>query len=92
MPKVLLEASAAGCAIITTDTIGCRDSIENGFSGELVKLKDIDDLTTTILKFIDDKKLREKYGKNAREYSFNNYSIVSVIEKHLNIYKKFDGE
>ena len=92
MPKVLLEASAAGCAIITTDTIGCRDSIIDGFSGELVKLKDINNLTDTILKFIEDKKLREKYGKNAREYAFNNYSIDMVIEKHLNIYKKFNEE
>ena len=45
----------------------------------------------TILKFIEDKKLREKYGKNAREYAFNNYSIDMVIEKHLNIYKKQKG-
>jgi len=89
MPKVLLEASAAGCAIITTNTIGCREAIINGYSGELIKVRDIDSLTLMILKFINNKKLRMKYGNNARKYAFKNYSINSVIKTHLNIYKNF---
>ena len=27
MPKALLEAAAAGCAVITTDVPGCREAV-----------------------------------------------------------------
>ena len=37
MPKALLEAQAAGCAVVTTDVIGCRESILDKQTGFLVK-------------------------------------------------------
>ena len=41
MPKALLEAQAAGCAVVTTDVIGCRESILDKQTGFLVKPYDI---------------------------------------------------
>ena len=38
MPKAILEAQAAGCAIVTTDVVGCRESIERDKTGYLVIL------------------------------------------------------
>ena len=38
MPKCLLEAAAASCAVVTTDVTGCRDSIIPKVTGELVKV------------------------------------------------------
>ena len=65
----------------------------HGYTDEfLSSQKKFKQISNDFLKFIEDKKLREKYGKNAREYAFNNYSIDMVIEKHLNIYKKFNEE
>ena len=41
VPKVLLEAAASGCAVITTDHPGCRDAIVSEETGLLVKPKDV---------------------------------------------------
>lgn len=40
MPKVLLEAAAAGCAVVTTNAIGCREAIVPGETGDLVPVGD----------------------------------------------------
>ncbi len=88
MPKVILEASAAGCAIITTDVIGCRESIIHNYSGELISAKDYLELSKTIIKYIENCDLREIYGKNARNYALKYYSVESVIKKHFTIYNK----
>ena len=90
MPKALLEASAAGCAIITSDTIGCREAIIDNFSGELVPIKNSEAIFTKLNHFIENKNLRNFYGINARKFAFNNFSIKDVIDKHLNIYNNFN--
>ena len=43
-PKSLMEAAAAGRAIVTTDVPGCRDTILKNKSGLFVKPKDTRDL------------------------------------------------
>ena len=88
MPKVILEASAAGCAIITTNVIGCRESITNNHSGELISIYDYVDLSNKIIKFIKNRDLRIKYGNNARNYALKYYSVNLVIKDHFNIYNK----
>lgn len=88
MPKVILEGSAAGCAIITTNVIGCRESIIENYSGELVESKNFIALSNKMIKFIKNRYLRIKYGNNARNYALKYYSVKLVITKHLEIYKK----
>jgi glycosyltransferase involved in cell wall biosynthesis len=43
-PRALLEAAAMGRPIITCDLPGCRDAVEHGISGYLVRPRDIADL------------------------------------------------
>ena len=40
LPKILIEASACGKAIITTNNPGCRDAIENNITGILIPPQD----------------------------------------------------
>jgi glycosyltransferase involved in cell wall biosynthesis len=88
MPKVILEGSAAGCAIITTNVTGCRESIIDNYSGELIEPKNFIALSDKMIKFIKNRDLRIKYGNNARNYALKYYSVKLVIQKHLEIYKK----
>lgn len=44
VPRTLLEASSMAVPIITTDMPGCRDALEDGASGLLVRARDADDL------------------------------------------------
>jgi glycosyltransferase involved in cell wall biosynthesis len=86
MPKVLLEAAAAGCAIVTTDVPGCREAVEDNVTGLLVPLHNQDKLNEAILFFIKNTKLRNSFGSRAMRHAVLNYGIESVVDKHLEIY------
>jgi glycosyltransferase involved in cell wall biosynthesis len=40
----LLEAAAMGRPIVTTDTVGCKEVVDDGINGFLCKVKDAQDL------------------------------------------------
>ena len=88
MPKALLEAAAASCAVVTTDTTGCRDAIEANVTGDLVPTHDSDKLATTILALIRDDDRRKRYGINGRKLAIDLFSIDSVTDKTLEIYSE----
>lgn len=87
LPKSLIEACAIGRPVITTDTIGCRECVTDGYNGFLVPVKDIDKLAEKMELLINDKTLRADMGKHSRRLAETNFSIVSVINKHLEIYR-----
>lgn len=88
MPKVLLEAAAACCAVVTTDVPGCREAIEPGVSGELVPVKNIDELAAALLSLIKDERRRINFGVNGRKRAESFFSIDSVVCQTADIYKK----
>lgn len=86
MPKVLLEASAAGCTIVTTDVIGCNEAILDKVSGELVPPMDCNALEACLRRLLDDSIQRQKYGIKARAIAVEEYSVDAVVEKTLSLY------
>ena len=87
MPKSLLEAAAVGCAIVTTDVVGCREAIEDKITGELVPAKDAITLAKTLEKLMGDEVLRKKYEVKGMERAKNNFSIEKVVIQTLVIYE-----
>ena len=87
MPKVLLEAAAAGCAVVTSDVVGCREAIEPGITGELVPVRDINALTAALSSMIGDKQRRKEYGERGRQRATARFSVESVANQVLNIYR-----
>ncbi|WP_201765750.1 glycosyltransferase family 4 protein [Treponema primitia] len=88
IPKSLIEACAAGRPIITTNSIGCKDTVIDGYNGYLVPIKNSKILAEKIKLLIDDKSLRKTMGENSRKLAEINFSLKSVIETHLEIYNK----
>ena len=41
LPKSLIEAAASGLPIITTDTTGCKECVDNGINGYLVPIREL---------------------------------------------------
>lgn len=89
LPKVLLEASASGCAIVTTDHAGCRDAIVPGKTGVLVEPQDSNSLMEGILKFLRDPKSIRVMGTNGRLLAEKRFCQRNVVKKHYEIYEKF---
>ena len=92
LPKVLVDASAAGRAIVTTDVPGCRHAIEKNVTGLLVPVRDASALAEAVKCLILDRDLRKKMGEAGRILAEREYDIQKIIDKHLRIYAKCSGK
>lgn len=88
VPKSLIEACAIGRPIVTTNSIGCKDTVDDGVNGFLVPIKDRETLATKLAILIEDEKLREQMGRCAREKAEREFSLKTVIDKHLQVYEE----
>lgn len=84
-PRTVLEAMAMGRPIITTDTNGCRETVENGKNGFLVPVKSVDALVTAMTNFIDNSSLVESMGKTSRTLAEEKYDVRKVNAEILKI-------
>ena len=85
MPTVLIEASAIGRPLITTDAIGCRECVIEAWNGFKVPVKSVEELATSIEKLILDEDLRLEMGRNSRLKAEKEYSQKEVVKKHVGI-------
>lgn len=92
VPRTLLEASAMAKPMVTTDTVGCTEVVEEGLNGFLVPVKDSEILAEKILVLAKDSKLREQMGQKAREKAKQEFDVKIVVSKYLNIYRELAGE
>jgi glycosyltransferase involved in cell wall biosynthesis len=88
VPKSLLEACAMGKPIVTTDNVGCRETVDDGTNGYLCEPRNTDDL---IAKLDDMIKLshvsRLNMGLKSREKVEREFDEKIVIDKYLNAVK-----
>jgi glycosyltransferase involved in cell wall biosynthesis len=87
LSRSLLEAAALGRALITTDAPGCRELVEDGVNGLLVKVKDVETLARAIEKLIENNELRTSLALKARENVVKNYSEEVIVKLMLEFYK-----
>lgn len=66
-PTCLLEASASGLPIITTDPGGIPDMIENGINGLVVPVGDYEALAEEVISLVRDAERARSLGKAARK-------------------------
>ena len=88
LPKSLIEASACGRPIVTTDAPGCRDAIVQEKTGLMVPTRNANLLADALERLIVNPVLRQKMGVEARNFAEQKFSLTKVIEQHLNIYSK----
>lgn len=86
VPKSLIDVCAVGRPIVTTNSIGCKDVVDDGVNGFLVPIKDSEALADKLRILIEDKDLRIKMGKASRHKAEQEFAIEKVVQKHLAIY------
>jgi glycosyltransferase involved in cell wall biosynthesis len=86
-PRFLIEAAATGRPIVTTDAVGCRETVREGYNGFLVPIRDSEALVARLKSLIDDPIMRQEMGINSRRYAEERFSIEDVIGTHLEIYR-----
>jgi N,N'-diacetylbacillosaminyl-diphospho-undecaprenol alpha-1,3-N-acetylgalactosaminyltransferase len=85
-PKSSIEAMAMGKPLVTTDTVGCRETVENGMNGYLVPVGDSRALADAISRLVRNRKLLKKFGVYSRkkaEKEFDEKIIINRIIKEL---------
>lgn len=89
LSNVLLEASATGRPIITTNRPGCREVIDDGKNGFLVRQKDSSDLMKKVELFMNlSQEEKAKLGHQARlkvEKEFDRQIIVDQYIKDIEL-------
>ena len=88
VPKSLIEAAAIGRPIITTNSIGCKDTVEDGQNGFLVPIKNCKAVAEKLEILIDNQSLRQKMGIYSRKIAERDFSLDQVVKTHLDIYKE----
>lgn len=80
MSNVNLEASATGRPVITTDIPGCRESVENEYTGWLCEPKSVNSLYEKMKAFLEtDISKREVMGKYARQKMVDEFDKKIVV-------------
>lgn len=85
LPKALLEAMAAGKAVVATNVRGNRDLIEDGVNGCLVAVNDVEGTAQALAKLHQDGELRLKMGK-LNSIWVEHYNLKQVLAAMEEIY------
>ena len=85
--NVLLESSACARPIITTDRSGCREVIDDGKNGYVVKQRDTEDLCEKLEKFLalshEERREMGLCGRRKVEKEFDRQIVVEKYMKEL---------
>jgi len=81
MSNVLLEAASSGRALITSDIFGCREAVEDGISGFLCPVNDVDALYCKMQQFVElDDHSRATMGSAGRRHMESCFEKNKVVE------------
>ncbi len=87
MPNALLEAMAAGLAVVTTDVPGCRDLISDGETGRVVAVDDPAALATAIQEAFLHPQETAAMARAARDLARNQYSERRCHKQYFDLYE-----
>ncbi|MFH0803632.1 MAG: glycosyltransferase family 4 protein [Candidatus Tagabacteria bacterium] len=83
-----LEAMAAGVPVVATPVGGILDFLKDGETGLFCEVNNPKSIAEKVKILLENKELREKIIKNARELVIKNYDWNLIAEKMRNIFNK----
>ena len=85
--RVAVEAGAMGKPVIATAHGGSLETVLPDKTGWLVKPNDANSLSVALGEAIVDNELRQKLGRQGKDWVRNNFTIASMCEKTLALYE-----
>ena len=86
LPKVLVEACSCGLAILTTDSIGCKERVRNG-NGFLISPHDIEQLVQCIDFLIKNPAELENMSQKSRTVALQYFDTQIISKRTFEIFK-----
>jgi len=84
IPRTILEAMATGRPIITTDSPGCRETVENGLNGFIIPPRNVEALADKMIWMIQHQEERMNMGNQSRYICENKFDVNEVNKIMLN--------
>ncbi len=91
LPRVLLEAMAAGKPIVATRVGGCPEAIVDGESGRLVEPGRPEALAEAIAELAANRAQAQRMGEAARRRLEAEFSLSASVQRHLELYGRLLG-
>jgi glycosyltransferase involved in cell wall biosynthesis len=88
VPRVLLEAAAAGCPIVTTQMPGCTDVIRDRWSGLLVPPHTPRVLAEKILELLRDRECAQVMGARAAKFVRQEFNLAILVARYAAVYEQ----
>lgn len=90
VPRILLEAASMGVPIITTDSVGCKNVVDDYVNGFIVKTQSTRDLIKKIKMFLtmSEEDIR-RMGLRGRKKVLQEFDEDIIIEEYLEAISKY---
>ena len=92
LPMSVLEAMARGIPTVATPVGGIPQVIENGTTGFLVKVDDVEALAEKLMLLLGNSTLRETVGTASRETIKRSFSIARSVDEIVEVYRGCLGD
>jgi len=83
-----LEAMACEVPVITTRAGGLPEVVEEGVTGFLLPVGDVDGMAAAALRLLDDENLRRAFGAAGRRRAVEVFSQEAVVARYKEIYER----
>jgi glycosyltransferase involved in cell wall biosynthesis len=80
-PNVVLEAAAMGLPVITTDAIGCIDSVVDSETGFIVPVMNVEKMKEKMEVLLNDSTMRRSMGAHARERVLRDFDGQAITDE-----------
>lgn len=87
LPRILIEAGAAGRPVVTTDIPACREIIQHEVNGLLVPPRDVQALVEALRKLVSNAALRQRLGLAGREIVKASFTVEKINRETMALYK-----
>jgi glycosyltransferase involved in cell wall biosynthesis len=91
-PNALLEAMAAGMAVVATAVGGIPHVVKDGVNGRLIAPKDSEALYNALTELLENEELRRRYGEAARAEMETRFSMSDRVGRLVAVYEKIMQE
>ena len=89
LPLSVAEAMCAGAPVVASDVGGVSEIVKDEESGLLVLPKNSSQLSTAVLRILDDAMLSEKLTRNALRMCQEEYAVDIIVKRIQEVYERF---
>jgi len=85
LPRSTLEAMSMGRPVLTTNAVGCKETVKNSVNGFMVPVKSVEKLVEIMIWFVEHSDQIKKMGLESRKMAEDRFDVRKVNKEMLKI-------